>query len=177
MFKLYETIYDKLGDWIQEWPIVEAADWRSLIESKITDAGYDIAKKLICVYSWQTDGFRQKYLDEIHDIFWRINFYKIKNQTPSADNYYKLLMGMFDDVSDVTKHNEHIDGMFNIKRTPLFVESNNIQIKMISDIKRTNLSDEYVFDIIIDIFKRISIDMANWEYTDINDYIDKDYQN
>jgi hypothetical protein len=150
MFKLYETIYDKLGDWILDWDITVDALRRSYTESDICEAGYHINIKMIEHLSWQ-----QNNLSEINEILHKIYHRKLKpNQYPSEDNYYTWLMECTDKLSP-----EEIS----------FVERFNMHYE--SDKERTNLSDAEVFDIIKEIIRKISIDMANRKYKHIRDYI------
>lgn len=144
------TLYELLGEWILEWPIVEQASERNIVKSKITDTGRQILIHLIKIYSWDNPRDYDNHLKDINGWLGLVYGLKIKgNKYPKPQDYYTWLMEYADDSSFVTRQIENID----------------------YTVPRSGRSDEEVYAILKYIIQHISYDMGNRKFTRIRDYM------
>jgi hypothetical protein len=145
--KLYEII----GDWLNELPIVEQARRRGEVESKITNTADMIIVHLIKLLRWKDPYNYAKHLSDIDGWLKPIFRIKMKQGFPKQADYYRW---MFTDIiSNPDEIRQWVSTLTSYAELP--------QIR----------NDDEVYNIIKNIMYNISVDFSKREFNEISFYL------
>jgi hypothetical protein len=145
------NLYDLLGDWLLDLPIVEQASRRAEIESKITALGEQIVRHLIKIYKWDDPINVNHHINDVSSWFEAIDNKKIKGGKLKAKVYYQWIL------------TDNVSGVSDITKQVMRLKSDYGHIPVVR-------SDVEVYEAICDIVSRISIDMANNTFIKAHSY-------
>lgn len=148
----------KIRELFEEWSysfydkLYEMAFSRREIESKITNVSYEIIEHLIKVLKWEDALNYQKHLSDINGWLRKLNCYRFnRDKRPKERDYFQWM------CVDVINNEK-------ILNTWISDLTNYHQLKSIR-------SNEDVYNKLIDIFSKMSFDLAHDKFYDIRDYI------
>lgn len=144
--KLWEVITGRLS---------EMAFERGELESKITSESYQVVQHLIKLLKWDDPVNANKHARDANNWLFKIQSFKMKkNRRPKSQDYYQWMF--IDNVGDEITIARFIRGMHEYQSLP---------------VSRT---DREVYDIIQDLIRRISPDLAANNFDGIENYLSLD---
>jgi len=147
-------IKEIFSNWFADSFLFEMASKRNEVESKITELSDPVTEHLIKLLKWNDPTTYVKHCNDINKWIYRIQRFKLKgNKRPSQKDYYQW---MFEDVASDNR-------------------TVGLWIKGMNDYHSLSerMSDDDVFDNIKSILSRVSLDLSNNSFTDIDNYLPK----
>lgn len=146
-------LYELLGDFLLELPIVEQAFRRNDVESRVTSIGNQVCKHLIKLYKWDDTVNQNHHVMDISTWLEEIDGLRIKGcNKPKPDVYFKwILQDNIPDVREVTK----------------LVKRMNAKYGTLPVVR----TDEEVYEIMMQVLLRICNDISMDKFVHAQDYL------
>ena len=150
-----KNVIDYLTDKFIETPIFEFAESRAKAERDIKSISRQIFLHLIKIFYWEDTDNYQKHIKDIDTWLFEIDDIRLKpnNKRPKEDDYYNWL------YLDRNSSKEVLNNMINRSLRDYHAPP------------RTNLTIDFLDNILAELFKKISKDMYANEFEGISKYL------